>query len=196
MNLHKLVLMLVLCGSFSSTLFAGTERGSRLIAEGGGAAAISAVEIGIPVIPGAPGLLDFSDFFALMPGDNADTVGGGEAVDFPKNGPTSGVIFRTSASTFLLPVIGTYLVLFQVSADEGGQLMLRLNGVEVADSVVGRATGTTQFTGLSLITTTTPNSILEVINPSGQTPALTITPFAGSSGTRPVSAHLLIVRIR
>ncbi|MFA6916849.1 MAG: collagen-like protein [Parachlamydiales bacterium] len=153
-------------------------------------------DTGPPGPPGTPGVgvLDFTDFFALMPGDNAATVAPGTAVSFPQTGSTSGVIVPLTASTFLLPAVGTYIVQFQVSVDEAGQLMLRLNAAPVADSVAGRATGTSQIVGISLLTTTVPNSILEVINPAGNATALTITPLAG--GTEPVSAHLFIVRIQ
>ena len=148
---------------------------------------------GIPGIPGAPGILDFSDFFALMPGDNTATIAADTAVQFPQNGSTSGVITRLNASQFLLPTIGAYLILFQVSVTEPGQLMLSLNGDLIANSVVGRATGTSQIVGASVVSTTTPDSVIEVINPPGNSPALTITPLAG--GTQPVSAHLVIIRI-
>lgn len=211
MILRMLALMLALSSGLTSTLFAGCDRGDRLIAEAGGAAGIPGVAgpagapgiagaagsqgiPGVPGIPGAPGILDFSDFFALMPGDNAATVAADTAVSFPQNGSSNGVITRLNATQFLLPTIGTYLVQFQVSVTEAGQLMLRLNAAPIADSVVGRATGTSQIVGLSLVTTTTPNSILEVINPPGNSPALTITPLAG--GTHPVSAHLVIIRIQ
>ena len=135
----------------------------------------------------------FADFYALMPGDNAATIAVGAAVLFPQDGPSSG-ISRSNNSQFKLPNIGTYEVFFQVSVDEAGQLMLRIDGVELAHSVVGRATGTNQLTGMCLVTTTATNSILEVINPSGNTTALTITPIAG--GTHSVSAHLVVKQIK
>lgn len=190
-----LILVLALGSSLTSTLSAGCDRGERLISEGGGSQGISGIAgpPGAVIIPGAPGILDFSDFFALMPGDNAATVAANTAVLFPQNGPSNGTIIRLNSSMFLLPAIGTYLVQFQVSVTEAGQLMLRLNGAPIANSVVGRATGTSQIVGISLVTTTAPNSILEVINPPGNSPALTITPVAG--GTHPVSAHLVIIRI-
>ncbi|UNC91357.1 collagen-like protein [Candidatus Contubernalis alkaliaceticus] len=142
----------------------------------------------------AGGLLSYADFFALMPPDNAATVAPGTDVDFPQDGPTSGTtIFRTGPSTFNLSDIGTYQVLFQVSVDEAGQLILTLNGADLAYTVVGRATGTTQIVGIALVTTTSINSILTVRNPAGNPAALTITPLAG--GTRPVSAHLVITQI-
>jgi hypothetical protein len=142
------------------------------------------------------GVLDFADFFALMPPDNAATVAPGTDVSFPEDGPASGLglIARTGPSSINLSAIGTYQVLFQVSVDEAGQLILTLNGADLAYTVVGRATGTSQIVGMALVQTTIINSILTVRNPAGNSTALTITPLAG--GTRPVSAHLVITRIQ
>lgn len=151
--------------------------------------------IGPQGIPGTPGgILNYADFYALMPPDNAATVGAGEDVSFPQNGPIGGLgISRLSATAFNLANIGTYQVLFQVSVTEPGQLIITLNGADLAYTVVGRATGTTQIVGMALVSTTTANSILTVRNPAGNTPALTITPNAG--GARTVSAHLIITQI-
>jgi hypothetical protein len=130
-----------------------------------------------------------------MPPDNAATVGPGTNVEFPQMGPTSSTtISRLDASNFLLAAIGTYQVLFQVSVDEAGQLMLALNGVPLAYTVVGRATGTSQIVGMSLVTTSTINSTLNVRNPAGSATGLTITPLAG--GTQSVAAHLVITQIQ
>lgn len=140
------------------------------------------------------GVLGFADFFALMPPDNAATVAPGADVNFPQDGPTSGTtISRTGPSSFNLAAIGTYLVMFQGSMNEAGQLMLTLNGGDLSNSVVGRATGTSQMPGMALVQTTVINSILTVRNPAGNSTALTMTPLAG--GTRPVSAHLVITQI-
>jgi hypothetical protein len=138
---------------------------------------------------------DFADFFALMPGDNAATVAPGSDVQFPQDGPASGtgVIVRTGASSFNLSAIGTYQVMFQVSVNESGQLMLALNGADLAYTVVGRAAGSTEIVGMSLVQTTVVNSILSIRNPAGNSFALSITSLAG--GTRPVSAHLVITRM-
>jgi hypothetical protein len=142
----------------------------------------------------AGGVLGFADFFALMPPDNAATVAPGTDVSFPQNGPTSGTtIARTGPSAFNLAAIGTYQILFQVSINEAGQLILTLNGADLAPTVVGRATGTSQIVGIALVQTTVINSILTVRNPAGNATALTITPLAG--GTRPVSAHLVITQL-
>ncbi|MFJ2043193.1 collagen-like protein [Paenibacillus taichungensis] len=142
----------------------------------------------------AGGVLGFADFFALMPPDNAATVAPGTDVSFPQDGPTSGTtITRTGPSTFNLAAIGTYLVLFQGSMNEAGQLMLTLNGADLSNSVVGRATGTSQMPGMAIVQTTVINTILTVRNPAGESTALTMTPLAG--GTRPVSAHLVITQL-
>lgn len=77
---------------------------------------------------------------------------------------------------------------------EAGQLILTLNGEDLEYTVVGRATGTSQIVGMAIVTTTVINSILTVRNPAGNAAALGITPLAG--GTRPVSAHLVIIQIQ
>jgi len=153
-----------------------------------------------PAGPAGPagGVLAFADFYALMPPDNAVPVAPGSDVDFPNNGPNGGAqIFRTGADTFNLSAIGVYQVLFQVGVDEAGQLVLTLNSgagaAELAYTVVGRATGTSQIVGLALVQTSVVNSILTVRNPASEPTALTITPLAG--GTEPVSAHLVITRL-
>jgi hypothetical protein len=133
---------------------------------------------------------DYALFFALMPGDNSATVAVGAAVQFPQNGPTSGVIARTGPSTFNLPNVGTYEVTWQASISEPGQLQLAIGGVGLPNTVVGRATGTSQLVGSTIITTSVPNSVLSVINPVGNSTALTVTPIAG--GTNSVSATLTI----
>ena len=137
----------------------------------------------------AGGFLDYASFFALMPGDNSSTIAVGAAVQFPQNGPTAASgITRLTNSTFQLAAIGTYEVTWQVSVTEAGQLILQLNSADLPDTVVGRATGTDQIVGSTLITTSSINSVLSVNNPTGNSTALTITPLAG--GTRSVSATL------
>ena len=154
-----------------------------------------------PSGPAGPnGVLDFADFYALMPKDNAATVAAGGNLDIPLDGPSSGtgLITRVNKNQFNLSEIGIYQVLFQASVNEAGQLVLTLDSgggaIELSYTLVGRATGTSQLVGMALVQTTTSNSLLAVSNPTGNSTALTITPFAG--GTHPVSAHLLITRIQ
>src|SRR5580700_4996111 len=140
---------------------------------------------------GTPGTaLSFADFYALMPPDNAATVGAGTAVSFPRAGAASGTdIVQSNSTTFTLAAAGIYLVAFQVSVTEAGQLVLAQNGVQLAQSVVGRATGTSQIVGTSMVTASAGDS-LQVNNPVGESIALAITERAG--GIDPVSAHLTI----
>lgn len=146
-------------------------------------------------VPGPAGtVLAFADFYALMPPNNATTIAAGEDVQFPQDGPNSGTgITRQSADSFILADAGTYLVQFQVTAGEGGQLILTLNGTDLPYTVAGREAGAAQIVGIALVTTTAANSVLTVRNPEGTAPPLTLTPSAG--GTRPVSAHLVILQL-
>ena len=135
------------------------------------------------------GFSQFAVFYALMPPDNSATVAVGAAVQFPRTGPSRGSIIPLTVSTFQLPLAGTYEVTWQVSVNEPGQLQLALGGVGLPDTVTGRATGTSQISGSTLITVTGA-SILSLINPPGNSTALTITPIAG--GTDAVSATLSV----
>jgi len=135
--------------------------------------------------------LDYAHFYALMPPDNAATVTVGGDIDFPQDGPTNGInITRLGVDSFNLATVGTYKVFFQVSVNEAGQLIITLNGIDIEYTVVGRATGTSQIVGMDFIDVTTPNTVLTIRNPSGNSTALTLTPFAG--GTHQVSATLII----
>jgi hypothetical protein len=140
------------------------------------------------------GPMAYSEFFALMPGDNTATIAAGAAINFPQDGISDGIITRSSANEFLLPAVGIYIVDWQVSISEAAQIMIALNGVEMPNTVVGRATGTSQVTGHTMINTTVANSLLSIVNPSGNPAALTITTIAG--GNRAVSANLVITRIQ
>lgn len=143
----------------------------------------------------AGGVLNYADFYALMPPDNAATVAPGTDVSFPQDGPNLGEgIARTGPSSFNLEEIGAYQVLFQVSVTEAAQLLLTLNGADLEYTVAGRATGTSKIIGIAIVETTSVNSVLTVWNPAGNAAAITITPLAG--GTRPVSAHLVITQIQ
>lgn len=122
-------------------------------------------------LPG--GVLSYAEFYALMPPDNSATVAPGTDVSFPQNGPIANTnIGRLGPSSFNLGPIGTYQILFQVSVTEAGQLILTLNGQDLAYTVAGRATGASQIVGMAVVTTTAVNSILTVRNPAGNAAAL------------------------
>lgn len=147
--------------------------------------------------PGPIGPSQYAEFYALMPTDNSSTVASGSAVAFPRSGPGNGAIVRSGSSAFVLPSIGTYRVAFTVSVNEPGQLELALDSGAGASplpyTVYGRATGTSQIAGEALVSTTVVNSMISLINPSGESSALTITPLAG--GVDAVAASLVIERI-
>ena len=150
--------------------------------------------IGPQGAPGAQAASAFAEFFALMPPDNISTVAPGAAVEFPQDGPSSvSAPSRLTPSSFLLSEVSTYRVAFIVPVGEAGQLLLQLNDVDLSYTVFGRAANNSQIVGEALITTTVPDSIIEVVNPAGNATALTITPLAG--GTRPVAASLVIEQL-
>ncbi|MBQ6494781.1 MAG: collagen-like protein [Bacilli bacterium] len=139
-------------------------------------------------------IANYADFYALMPPDNTATVAPGADVSFPEDGPSAGgTITRTSPNTFNLSETGTYQIYFNVPVTEAGQLEITLNDTAVDYTVVGRATGTSDISGMFFVTTDTANSIITVRNPAGNAAALTITPLAG--GTSQVSAHLTIIQL-
>jgi hypothetical protein len=132
-----------------------------------------------------------------MPPDNTVTVAAGAPVMFPQSGPAGGGISRLNAGEFVLSGIGTYSVNFSVSVTEPGQLVIALDSgsgmVELPYTVYGRATGTSQIAGEALVRSTVANSTVEVRNPTGNTPALTITPLAG--GAQPAVASVVIQQV-
>ena len=146
-------------------------------------------------VTGATGQpLSFASFYALMPSDNAATIALGSCVAFPTNNVNIGTdISALNTTQFNLVSIGTYQIFFQVSIDEPGQLVIALNDTPLAYTVVGRATGTSQLVGMSFVSTTIVNSTISIMNPPGNSTALTITPIAG--GASAVSANLNITRI-
>ena len=135
----------------------------------------------------------YADFYAMMPPNNAATIAPGSDVQFPQDGPASGGVSRLSSSAFTFSNAGVYQVMFQVSVSEAGQLQICINGVGVSNSVVGRASGTSQITGITIVTVAA-GDVISVRNPSGNSTALTITPLAG--GNYPVSAHLVITKLQ
>ena len=148
-----------------------------------------------PVGPQGPigGALNYADFYALMPTDNADPIAPSGAVEFPRIGVSDGVILQSSDTEIALTEVGTYLVSFTLPLTQSGQVVLALNGTELPYTIVGNGGDNTQLTGMALVTTTQATDLLSLQNPSAATTSLTLTPSAG--GTQPVSAHLLVLRI-
>ena len=150
------------------------------------------------------GALDFAMFYANMPGDNASTVpiwtsASSAALQFPRVGPAkAGTAITQIGTNAQLGAIGIYLVTAQVTTAEAAQLALELQGVPLdgtlglPNTVVGRATGTSESVISAIITTTVVNSLLRVINYKSAA-ALTITPNEGGSEINTCS--LTIVRL-
>lgn len=147
---------------------------------------------------------DFAMFFGISGAGGAPdytaSVAVGAPVPFPQTGAAAAGtgITRTGPGTFNLAAIGIYQISWQASIDQGGagaqlQLTLTPPGGPQLYTTVGRATGTCQVIGNTVITTTVINTVLSIINPADDSTALVITPIAG--GASAVSASLVIVRL-
>lgn len=144
-------------------------------------------------LPG--GVLGFAEFYALMPTDNPDAITPGGDIAFPQNGATSnGGIIRISPTQISLTPVGTYLVIWNATVAEAAQLVLTMNGTELAYTAVGKGTANGEIVGFTLLTTTATGAILTVRNPTSNTTDVTLTQSAG--GTLPTSARLTIVQVK
>jgi len=159
------------------------------------------------VVAVTSGLHAYAMFYGLTAGtgmsgtDYAATVAVGAAVPFPQNGPALGGIVALSSTTFEIPTIGTYEVIFHVHTTEPGQLQLSVNsgaGFVVAHECTGEnllsTSGGHPIVGNCIITTTVIDTVVKVINPAGNSTALTITPADGV-GTNANSQTLTIKKL-
>lgn len=139
---------------------------------------------------GASGVGVAAEFYALLPGENGDTVALGQPVKFDSDGPSSSddTIVRDSVDSFIVTVDGLYRVTFMVPVDEAGQLIVSANGTLQPYTNVGRAIGATQIVGDSLVRLLAGASI-QIVNASSSS-ALTLSDSAG--GVAPAVASLII----
>jgi hypothetical protein len=145
--------------------------------------------------------LGYAYFYLAQPDPSTiPSIAPGDAVPFANAAvaPTGGISSNVGGTTFTLATPGTYRVIYQVSALEaapGGQLVVNLNGSTLAQTRVGRATGKTQIIGSVIVTTTLPNSTLQILNPPGDPNDLTPDNSADQEGTAPLTGSLVIIRI-
>ena len=150
---------------------------------------------------------DFGMFYGLTTGTGnggatdyaatiaARTVAGSGRVPFPRNGPTSGAAVRVDGSSFTIPA-GTWEVTFRLETTEPGQLQLEIDGVAVDESTTvdqNPTAGGHLMVSTTIVTRGAP-FVLAVINPSGNSPALTVTPADGAS-THANVGSLTLVRL-
>ena len=138
------------------------------------------------------GVLGFADFYATMPPYNATPIVPGDSIEFPLNGPIlNTTIGRISNTDFLLAEAGSYLVSFGATLAADGQMVLAINGSELAYTATnGGAGGTTNAT---VIINTQDNAVLSVRNPL--TAAGNLQLADSGEATPAQTAHLTIVRL-
>lgn len=114
------------------------------------------------------------------------TAAGTGRLPFPRNGvsvPLVNGITRIDASSFNLASVGSYSVEWSVQTTEVGQWQIELNGLALDNTVLvdqNPTAGGHPMSGSFLITTSVANSVLAIINPTGNSTALTITPADGA----------------
>lgn len=141
---------------------------------------------------GESGLSSYATFYALMPTDNAVAIAPNEPIDFPTTATKTNDITVTSPSVFTVTTAGNYLVMFQASTTEGGQLQLTVNDTPIAYTTVGKAGENTQIVGFAILPLAA-NDAISVINPGTSTTAITLTQNAG--GVSAVAAQLVIAKL-
>lgn len=129
-----------------------------------------------------------------MPPDNPNPITPGQDIAFPRDGPTSGsTISRISSTQFNIAATGTYFVTFSGAITQQAQLVLSLNGVEVADTVIGRGAANSQLHGSILVNVTSINSVATARNPASEINNFVLTTTAG--GSLATAAQLIIIKI-
>lgn len=171
------------------------------VSVGGGTPATSgAAGAAGPAGPTGPvGVTEYAMFFGLTAGTNSEgtdyaatiapSVGFGTGrVPFPQDGPTNGLITRAGPDAFLLPSLGTYEITWKLHTTEPGQTQIQYAGMigfsDLARTVtqdMNPTGGGHLMVGHALITTDGPGALIAVINPAGNSPALTVTPADGAS---------------
>jgi hypothetical protein len=141
---------------------------------------------------GAPIAPNLAEFYGLTsgtgnggPNDYAATVGVGTPVVFPRTNVVIGstpITLGALGATFTVHVAGTYRIFFRVHTTEPGQLQLTQNGTALAYTTVANMNPTAgghPIVGDSFVTAAT-GDVFAVLNPIGNSTALTITPADGS----------------
>lgn len=139
----------------------------------------------------AGGISEYASFYALAPNDNPTAIAQNTAVEFPNSSASTTGITRLTNSTFNLADTGTYLIMFKVNTNTAGQLGIAVNGAVQPNATFGNAADNGLIEGKTIITTTTANTVLSIVNPIAT--AVTVTPSAG--GTEATVSDLTIIKL-
>jgi hypothetical protein len=132
--------------------------------------------------------------------DNPDSISPGSSVNFPSPSINPyGTIQRVpgSKTNFSLPAGGVFEITFQVVVQNTGELVIVLNGSELAMTVVGKSGGGF-IVGMSIVSTPSGSSpsVLSINNPaSAVSGGLKIDESSGAL-TQPLSCHLIIKQLQ
>jgi hypothetical protein len=102
-------------------------------------------------------------------------------------------ITHVSASGFNLPTPASYLVLYQITALGAGHLVLTLNKTEQLHTIISKNATIGQLSFVGVVTTSEPDTVLTVRNPSNSISTLRIT--ANEGAPLGVSNHLVVIQL-
>jgi hypothetical protein len=158
----------------------------------------------VVIPPAAPApIVNFAEFLHDNNTDNAPIANNAPFRFGSAPGPasTGTTITQLSSSRFQLGPVGKYRVTWQASVDEPGQMALAISDAPVPGvpalvlrTRAGRATGTSQISNNTFITTLFANARLELWN-AGSPAALTPTPFGGGGGATPIWTNITIQQV-
>lgn len=150
----------------------------------------------IQVIQGTESIAALTEYGYFYNLAVSGTVASAAPFPFDTNGPfTSGFLHTASAvvatsAPITIVNAGVYAVEFSVTVAEARQIALYLNGVVVAGTIYGQATGTAVTTGFAIITATA-GSLLTLRNHLSAAALTLVTP---SGGTASNTTNSLFIR--
>jgi hypothetical protein len=131
--------------------------------------------------------------------DNPEKIEPGNAINFPKPliNPYGSIqrLSGTSTNQFVLPPSSVFEIMFEVTIQNTGELVIVLNGEELSMSVVGKPGGGS-VVGMAIITTPSVNpSVISINNPStAKSGGLKVDEATGDL-TEPLSFNLIIKQL-
>jgi hypothetical protein len=130
--------------------------------------------------------------------DNPDPIEPGYAISFPSPSinPFGIQRYGTSTTEFVLPPDSIFEIIFQVTLQNTGELVVVLNGNELIETVVGSSGGGAVVGTCIIFTPSSTNSIISINNPSTAVTGGIKVDEASGALTQPLSCHLIIKKLQ
>jgi hypothetical protein len=145
---------------------------------------------------------NFADFYGQMSSsgvnDNPDAINPGDAISFPSPAinPFGIQRYGTSTTEFVLPPDSIFEIIFQVTIQNTGELVVVLNGNELIETVVGKSGGGVVVGTCIIFTPSSINSVISINNPSTANAGGIKVDEPSGALTQPLSCHLIIKKLQ